>query len=295
MTLNTGHTGLCEEIAKFAVQSLLYEVSATPKPGLVDRDNSGAHQDMDFFTFMASSAALPFYFFHCAVKGLEYTAGNPLELFKELRPIGMEAEKNMFKATGGVNTHKGLIFSLGIICAAASCCSAEHKIKRLGVDSICRKIAAMTEGISRRELESLDKTAGLTHGEILYRKYGFKGIRGEAEQGFPTVRTYSLPLFRNLKSLNQYSFNDLLVQVLLHLMTVTEDTNVAARHDQDTLNYVKQYSLKALEAGGMFSPVGRRIVYQMDNEFIKRNISPGGAADLLAVTIMFDLVCKYDA
>ena len=283
---------ICETIAKYALQSLLYEVSATPKPGLVDRCNQGAHQDMDFFTFMSSSAALPFYFFRCALKGLEYAAGNPVELFKELRPLGMEAEKNMLKATGGVNTHKGLLFSLGILCAVASCCSAEQKISRPGVDSICRKVAALTEGISHRELEVSDKTTRLTHGEILYRKYGLKGIRGEAENGFPTVRNYALPVFRNLKTLHQYNFNDILVQVLLHLMTVTEDTNVVARHDQDTLNYVKQYSSKALNVGGMFSPVGRSIVYQMDNEFIKRNISPGGAADLLAVTIMFDLICN---
>jgi triphosphoribosyl-dephospho-CoA synthase len=281
---------ICENIARYALQSLLYEVSVTPKPGLVDRYNSGAHRDMDFFTFMASGASLALYFYRCAVRGREYAGRDGCELFQALRGIGLDAEKAMFEATGGVNTHKGLIFSLGIICAAAACAMIEIKSGKPGVDSICRKTATMTEGLCQRELATNDKQSGLTHGEQLYRKYGLKGIRGEVESGFATVRAGSLPLLRKLKSENRYHLNDILVQVLLYLMTVNEDTNIAARHDQNTLDYVKEYAAKVLDNGGMLSHHGKRMVYEMDEEFIRSNISPGGSADLLAVTIMLDLL-----
>jgi len=105
------------------------------------------------------------------------------------------------------------------------------------------------------------------------------------------VRSHSLPVLRDLKSKEILSWNDSLVQVLLTLMAVNDDTNIAARRDKETLDYVKQYALKVLDAGGMLSASGRRIVLEMDREFINKNISPGGSADLLAVTIMFYLLC----
>lgn len=280
----------CENIARYALQALLYEVSASPKPGLVDRFNQGAHKDMDFFTFMSSSASLVFYFFNCAEAGIKYAGGDPEELFQALRGIGFKAEKAMFEATGGVNTHKGLIFSLGIICAAASCCMEENKTDSVDTETICGKISMMTKGLCLRELASMNKTEGLTYGEKLYRKYGLKGIRGEVESGFPTVRSCSLPVLKQLKSMKTYHMNDIYVQTLLHLMTVNEDTNIVARHDMETLEYVRQYARRILDAGGMLSEEGVRMVYEMDRAFIGRNISPGGSADLLAVTIMLGLL-----
>ena len=242
------HNEMCANIAQLAIQSLLYEVSASPKPGLVDRYNQGAHNDMDFFSFMASTASLVCYFYKAAAMGGKYAGQKATELFSALRGLGIEAEKAMLKATGGVNTHKGL------------------------------------EMKKHAEL--------LTHGERLYKKYGFKGIRGEAESGFATVRNHALPELKRLKSKPGISLNDLLVQVLLVLMAVNEDTNIAARHDQETLEDVKKNAGRVLEAGGMLTAAGIRMVYQMDQEFIKRNISPGGSADLLAVTVMLDLLSE---
>ena len=106
------------DAARLAVRALLYEVTTTPKPGLVDRRNSGSHKDMDVFTFMDSAAALYPYFEDCARTGRE-TAEQPApETFAALRPLGCEAEGEMLDATGGVNTHKGAVFSVGIVCAA---------------------------------------------------------------------------------------------------------------------------------------------------------------------------------
>jgi len=281
---------ISEDIAGLALQSLLYEVAATPKPGLVDRYNRGAHRDMDFFTFMASSAALVFYFEKCAVQGWEYRAKDSGVLFKALRRTGLEAEAAMFKASGGVNTHKGLIFSLGLVCAAAAAVGAGEKENEAGATAVCRKVAALTRGICHDELEAMAKREEYTHGEKIYARYGLTGIRGEAESGFATIRSYALPVLQALQAERKYPINDILVQVLLHLMAVNEDTNIAARHDRETLEYVKKYSRDALEAGGMLTLPGKRLVFKMDREFIARHISPGGSADLLAVTVMLDLL-----
>ena len=279
-----------QTISQKALLSLLYEVSASPKPGLVDRFNAGAHKDMDFFTFMESSAALSNYFNKCVGEGAKYSGGNPQELFNALRIIGIEAEKAMFEATNNVNTHKGLIFSLGIICAAVSCCMMESERKNVDTETICTKVSQMTQGLCMRELTYLNKTEGLTYGEKLYQNYGLKGIRGEVENGFPTVRNYALPVLTELKSLKTLAWNDILVQTLLHLMAVNEDTNIVARHDLKTLEFVQHYSLRILDSGGMLRKDGVQMINEMDKEFIERNIRPGGSADLLAVTVMFDLL-----
>jgi triphosphoribosyl-dephospho-CoA synthase len=279
-----------QTISQKALLALLYEVSASPKPGLVDRFNQGAHQDMDFFTFMASSAALSNYFNDCVTEGIKYSGKDPKQLFQALRSIGIEAEKAMFAATNNVNTHKGLIFSLGIICAAASCCMMESQNKIIDTEKICTKVSKMTQGLCLRELTLLKKTVNLTYGEKLYVNYGLKGIRGEVENGFPTVRNYSLPVLKKLKSLSNISINDIYVQTLFHLMAVNEDTNIVARHNLETLERVHLYAQRVLDAGGMLTQEGVQMIDKLDKEFIRRNISPGGSADLLAVTIMFDLL-----
>lgn len=281
-----------QTISQKALLALLYEVSASPKPGLVDRFNQGAHKDMDFFTFIASSAALSNYFNDCVTEGVKYLGQEPKELFQALRSIGIEAEKAMFDATNNVNTHKGLIFSLGIICSAAACCMMESKRKNVDTEIICTKVSLMTQGLCLRELTHLKKTDSLTYGEKLYQRYGIKGIRGEVENGFPTVQNHSLPVLKKLKSLNNISMNDMYVQTLLHLMAVNEDTNIVARHDLETLEFVRSYAAQILDAGGMLAQEGVKMVNEMDREFIRRNISPGGSADLLAVTIMFDLLSQ---
>ncbi|MDK2809969.1 MAG: triphosphoribosyl-dephospho-CoA synthase [Petroclostridium sp.] len=286
----TANFDICEQISQYAVESLLYEVSATPKPGLVDRRNAGAHKDMDYFTFMSSTAALAHYFYKSAVLGAEAAQKDPADLFNNLRALGIEAEKRMFEATGGVNTHKGLVFSLGIICAAAASCYFENNGSKLDCEIISSKIIKMTRGLSERELTASQNKEKMTYGEKIYKKYGIKGIRGEAESGYSTVLSTSLPVMRELVNSRAADINDILVQVLLYLMTVSEDTNVIARHDLCILEYVKEYARRALSLGGIFTEEGRKIIYEMDEDFIKKNISPGGSADLLAVTVMFYLL-----
>ncbi|ABR49536.1 Triphosphoribosyl-dephospho-CoA synthase [Alkaliphilus metalliredigens QYMF] len=277
---------VCEYISELALKSMLFEVSATPKPGLVDRHNSGAHQDMDFYLFLESSGSLVHTFHQCALAGFNFGKRNSQELLEMIRPIGIAGENKMFAATKGVNTHKGLIFSLGIISAAAGVQYRERQSQQMNIDEICHKIKAMTEGISKKELEDIKHhRTDLTYGERLFKNHGVKGIRGEVESGFNTVRTYSLPILRELMKGNQKT-NDILVQVLFHLMEVTEDSNVLGRHDLTTLKEVKTIAKDILSVGGMFTEEGRKKIVETDKQFIEGNISPGGSADLLAVTLM---------
>lgn len=280
----------CEFISESAIKAMLYEVSATPKPGLVDRGNSGAHRDMDFYTFMASSAAIGSTFYKCALSGMNFSGSDFAGLLDVLRPIGKEGEKKMYEATGGVNTHKGLIFSLGIISSAAGTLYSYKRKDKLNADEICKRVMEITIGISDRELCRVDEKACPTYGERLFKAYGSKGIRGEVESGFPAVRSHGLPVLKELMASCSHDLNNILVHALLSLMTVVDDSNVLGRHDPDTLEYVKKAAKSAFMLGGMFSAEGRKRIEEMDREFISRYISPGGSADLLAVTIMLFLL-----
>lgn len=288
---------ISQKLTSYAVRSLLYEVSTTPKPGLVDRSNSGAHDDMDFFTFMNSSAALANYFFKCSRETFIYINSldnveniNYQVLFERLKSLGIKAEENMFEATNNVNTHKGLVFSLGIFVSAEVLryCKTGEKVS--DIDLICIEVSNLTKGIMVRNLNNIMNKEKLTAGERQYFKYGIKGIRGEAEAGYPIVREIGYPMIKKL--FNQFeNINDLLVQVLLHLMTRTNDTNILNRHNPKTLTEVKNLAEKALKLGGMLTDNGKQFILKMDQHFTKNRISPGGSADLLAVTIFVWLLC----
>lgn len=284
----------CNFISNMAIKSILYEVSATPKPGLVDRYNSGAHKDMDFFTFIRSGSVLGSYFYSCTMKGLEFSGDDYKELLVDIRPIGIKAEKDMFRATKDINTHKGIIFSMGIIAA-----SAGSLFRELGRDSfdyveISNRSMEICEGITK-ELDSAHlHKYNLTYGEKLYLKYGTKGIRGEVESGFLTAMDNSLPILEGLISEEDYHINDILVQTLLHLMKSTEDSNILGRHDMAILKYVQERSKEALDLGGYITKEGKEFVNLMDKDFIDKNISPGGSADLLAVTLMLYMLKNGD-
>lgn len=273
-------------IRDLCLKSMLYEVATTPKPGLVDRSNSGAHKDMDIFTFIDSSLSMNTYFYECVKVGYEYDDEDDYSnLLNILRPIGIVAEEKMFEATKGVNTHKGLIFSLGLISAASGI--VYRKTNRIYIDSceISNLIKEVTNGLTN-ELLNIENKRNLTYGETLYKRYGIKGIRGEAESGFETVLKHALPLLISLTNEDKYHINDILVQVLLNLMVHTQDSNILGRHDMDTLTYVKKTAKHAIGLGGYLTCEGQNYVREMDKDFIKRGISSGGAADLLAITII---------
>lgn len=281
--------GIPTKIANIALKAMLYEVNANPKPGLVDSLNTGSHEDMDVFTFIDSSISLYPYMLECSELGYSFNEKNSNNLFQSLREIGMRAEKDMLYETKGINTQKGLIFIFGIICANAG--RILNKSKQIDIEEICNISSIMVKGIVNEELASLDKArdANLTAGERMYLDYGITGIRGEVEKGFPTVMKYGLPnLSKGLEK--GLSLNQAFIDTLLYIMSYAEDTNVLWRGGIKSLEIMRKLAREAISLGGIGTVEGRVCIDNMNKEFINRNISPGGSADLLATTIMFYLM-----
>ena len=272
---------MIDRIGACAVEAMLYEVSATPKPGLVDRANNGAHHDMDFFTFMSSAAALRGSFDAFARIGVQHQAGPLHEMLPALQQAGRTAEQQMFALTQGVNTHKGMIFSLGMLAGAAGRLAAQGET--LTAEKLCRSVAALCTGITAAAYAGIREQGQLTKGEAMYLKYGVTGVRGEVENGFPTVRRAGLPVCRELRE-KGLAINDVLVGTLIALIAENQDTNILGRHDLETLQAVQQAAKDVLALGSVGTEAGRRAICRMDEEFIKGYISPGGSADLVAVT-----------
>ena len=280
-------------IDRIALQAILWEVAATPKPGLVDRNNCGAHRDMCFGTFMDSTAALSGTFGACAKVGLNRAGRGCEVLLEAIRPIGLEAEQRMFAATGGVNTHKGLLFSLGILSAAAGYLFGADPSTPLELGRLCRTAAVIAAGITSEELTPLHVNSADTHGEWQFIRHGITGARGEAESGFATVRRWALPVLREGMAEGRPR-ERVLVQTLLSLMAEVEDTNVLHRAGETGLKLVQGEARKVIALGGAYHEDGIQAIEALDHLLIQENISPGGSADLLAVAAMLWLLENGD-
>jgi len=274
---------LMEYIATRAYFALCQEVSATPKPGLVDGNNRGAHKDMDIRHFFASANALRPYFAKCAEEGFLTRDEAPAETFRRLRPLGKQAEEAMLKATHGVNTHKGAIFSMGILCGAAGRISPD----KWQADNLLQECAAMTAGVVAGDFAGVTEQNAKTVGETLYVRYGITGVRGQAEAGFPAVGTVGLPVLK--RGLSQgLSLNDSACAALLHILATTDDTNLIHRSDRQTQLAVQKQVKSLLETDPF---PAKEVIEALDQEFIEKNLSPGGSADLLALTLCLQFLC----
>lgn len=266
-----------------ALEATLMEVSCSPSPGLVDRFNSGAHTDMNFFTFIKSSSSIAGTFLHCAAAGFNHEE-DPEHLLPVLRLLGKKGEADMLKATSGVNTHRGLLFVLGILCASAAYCTKQFGF--VNVQNILGVAARICKDITTRELVPLKQKQtlqGMSAGERLFVIHDIKGIRGEIEEGLPSIRLQGLPRFR--EALDEgLSINDALLHTLVALMTVVQDTTVINRNGLSALAFMKDQAQEILDNGGMLHPNGKKSLEKLDRLFIEKRISPGGVADLLAAT-----------
>lgn len=265
-------------------KALLGEVMTTPKPGLVDLKDSGAHKDMDFHTFEKSTYAISPYLAGMFDEGYSW-GGLPEQLFSIIREIGIQAETAMFRATKGVNTHKGIIFTMGILSASAGYLYQNQK--HLKTDDILEIAKKMTRQTMKEEFEKMLQREPVTHGEILFHKYGEKGIRGQAEEGFPIIRDIAYPVLKQQRE-KQCSFSAANLNVLLSVMCKLVDTNVLTRSDQNGLLWVQQEAESIVKMGGAATQEGYQALIQMNQECILRNISPGGAADILAATLFLE-------
>ena len=269
------------EIGKLAHQALICEANVTPKPGLVDRENSGAHRDMDLGLFCKSADALLPWFADCARIGLELGDAPPEQVFARLRKRGIEAEKTMFAATNGVNTHKGALFSLGILCCAAAMVGAGA-----GVPAILDRAAALARP-ALDDLTALRPEDAHTGGEVQYLDSGRTGVRGEAAAGFPHARDCGLPALEEGLRRGEADglqgdalFNHACLHALLILMARVEDSNILRRSGPEALRSVQARVRALLERGFDMDDLRR-----MNDDFVRENLSPGGSADLLAITI----------
>ena len=275
-----------DKLAEYAIRAMIYEVSITPKPGLVDRCNCGAHSDMNFFTFIDSSVVVGSYLKKMTV------ASNRCDielnvLLQSVRQIGLDAEEAMFQVTGGVNTQKGLIFLLGCVCSVCGWMLAHGDV--INARGIASNLRKMLQGICETELNTKDASALRTAGAMIYAQSGIRGVRGEAESGLPSVLEIALPTLRKLLG-EGVPFEAAALQALLALMTSVDDTTVINRGGLKALEYMKNQAETYLETGGVKADEGYILLKDIDFQFICRGISPGGCSDLLAVTLFIYFV-----
>jgi triphosphoribosyl-dephospho-CoA synthase len=260
-------------IGRAAVAALAEELRVAPKPGLVSPGDPGAHADMDAGTFVRSLRAIGPFFPALARAGL---AGAP---FPILRHLGLRAEAEMLAATGGVNTHRGAIFALGLLAAAAG---------RLAAEGEPASAPALRATVRRELGPSLVR--GLparrrSHGAVVARRHGVGGARAEAAAGFPHLFDVSLPALT--RSLGRgASRRAAAVQSLLATVAVLPDTNLLYRGGARGLAWARAAAGAFLAGGGVERAGWEEEARRLHVEFSRRRLSPGGSADLLAAALL---------
>jgi triphosphoribosyl-dephospho-CoA synthase len=258
-------------IAAHAVDCLLLELETYPKPGLVSHVDAGSHTDMDAGTLRRGATVLgPFL---CALA----EAGAQNSGMGRLRVIGMEAEAAMLEATAGVNTHRGAIFGLGLLCAAAGA-------RRSGsVDST----APLGSIVARRwGKEILSGPVTLrSHGLEARRRYGAGGARRQAADGFPSVYGIGLPALKQAAIMAPADAEAVRVHACFCLIAAVEDTNLLHRGGTAGLCFAQSAARSFLDRGGVSQRDWRVRARTVHEVFVQGRLSPGGSADLLAMSL----------
>jgi triphosphoribosyl-dephospho-CoA synthase len=256
------------QLGRLAIASLHAELVCVPKPGLVTPFDTGSHDDMDAATFMRSLFSLRGYFSAIA------HAGAALAGFGHLRELGIAAEHAMTRATGGVNTHRGAIFSLGLLVAGAASLRAQRRTTH--AESVCREVASCW-GASILEAP-VDRAS---HGQRVRLRHGATGARGEAAQGFPSLRKIAVPTLRYALDATA-DRNAAMIHTLMTLVAFTEDTNLLHRGGTAGLALARRRSREFLAGGGALASGWQARLGPIGREFEAARLSPGGSADLLA-------------
>lgn len=263
---------LSRSIGLAAIRALHREVTLSPKPGLVSPGDSGAHDDMDAGTFLRSLFALRHYFTAIA------EAGARAAPFAELRRLGQQAESRMLAATKGINTHRGAIFCLGLLAAAANW-RAVRGLSLDGSDITTQLAVLWGEQLAAVEHRSSEHHA--SHGAQAARRHGVRGARLEAAAGFPILTRVALPVLNNFTSDSDAA----LVQTLFAVMAELDDTNLLHRGGRDGLALVQRHARDFIIAGGVHGPNWRRRAEALHLLCCAQRLSPGGSADMLAAAV----------
>ncbi|OON63551.1 triphosphoribosyl-dephospho-CoA synthase MdcB [Massilia sp. KIM] len=267
------------QVARLAVRSLYAELSLYPKPGLVSLVDNGSHEDMNAGTFLRSLFALRRYFHAICLAGMEDAP------FPVLKRLGIEAEARMLRATGGINTHRGAIFSLGLLCAAIGHCRAR------GIALSPPAIRAALLERWGRALAAHTGDAGLrSHGAQAALRYAASGAREEAALGLPSVFETGLPALRCTLAQGR-GMRLARIDALFALMGRMSDTNVYHRGGAQAAATVRARSLAFVARGGTAAPDWEREALDCHRAFVAQRLSPGGAADLLAAVCLVHGAC----
>ena len=268
------------EIGHAATLALHDELALSPKPGLVTLDDCGSHDDMDANTFMRSLFALRPHFIRFAELG---AARAP---FESLERCGLDAEQRMLAATGGINTHRGAIFTLGLLCAAAGAVAASGLAMQAG--HLRRTLmAGWGDALSKRAKRAAGNSS--LPGGRAARRYGLRGASAEAALGFPAFFELALPAW-DLGQAQRLAPHHLRLNTLFHIMAVLDDCNLAHRGGIEGLRFAQDAAKEFIAAGGSSSQGGTTRARAIGQAFVARRLSPGGAADLLAAACWFDRV-----
>jgi triphosphoribosyl-dephospho-CoA synthase len=272
------HGVVAELIAAQAVLALLRELAAWPKPGLVSHVDSGSHTDMDAAILQASAETLRPFFAELA------RAGRDGADMGRLTAIGLRAERAMLAVTGGVNTHRGAIFGLGLLCAAAG------TVAELSSQGVAVAPVRLGDIVMRRWAPEIGRgpIPLFSHGAEALRRYGVGGARAEAAGGFRSVYEVGWPALRQGRLLQPDDADAPPVQACFALIAVVCDTNLLHRGGADGMRFASEAAASFLSQGGVGSPDWRARAAAAHTAFVARRLSPGGCADLLAMTLFVD-------
>ncbi|MGV7205618.1 triphosphoribosyl-dephospho-CoA synthase MdcB [Xanthomonas citri] len=256
------------QLGRLAVGALHAELACAPKPGLVTPFDSGSHTDMDAATFVRSLFALRGYFVAIAQAGIDHAP------FERLRELGIAAESAMLRATCGVNTHRGAIFSLGLLTAQAARLRSEQG-RRPTAEQVCDGVRAWRDALRAAPLNPH------SHGQRVRAQYRISGVREQAAAGYPLLREIALPALRTALA-GGVTREAALVQTLMQLIAQVDDLNLLHRGGPEGLTFAKTQAAAFLADGGIAQSQWRARLHAIGQRFVARRLSPGGSADLLA-------------
>ncbi len=269
------YRALAQRLADLAVGALVDEAMLTPKPGLVDLRSRGAHKDMNWALMCHSAWSLHACFYAMALAGQE--TADPLVLREQIGRIGRDGESSMMRATDGVNTHRGAIWALGLLVSAAA----------QDMGSIEPHSVAARAGALARLPDRFAPCGMTTNGAQACRKYGVGGARAQAQADFPHVVDIALPRLRHSRSAGA-SENDARIDALVAVMVHLDDTCVLSRGGEPALHAMQALAKATLDAGGVRHRAGKQQLRLLEQDLLARQVSPGGAADLLAAGLFLD-------
>jgi len=268
-------------LGTLASSALVIEATLTPKPALVDKRGSGAHNDLTLETMLKSAMVLEPFFQEMA--RISSGMGPKLSLREELAECGRRAELATRQATGGSNSHRGAIWCLGLLVAAAA--MQERKSHAWQIAATAAKIAAFPD----RNASNLE-----THGLVMKRTYGAGGARVEAQTGFPHVIEIGLPHLRNRRQAGATETSCRL-DTLVAIMSSLGDTCLLYRGGLPALETAQSGAQEVIALGGTENPRGMARLFQLDRDLVQLGASPGGSADLLAATLFLDALDCLDS